>query len=120
MVDDHPLVREGLRGVLEGYEHVRVVAEAADGNEAVTLASKLRPDVVIMDVNMPIMDGIEATRLITQTCPSMTVIGLSVHQSHQIERSMKEAGAVAYLTKDVAAEQLYAAITSALEKKVNG
>ena len=120
MVDDHPLVREGLRGVLEGYEHVRVVAEAADGNEAVKLASKLRPDVVIMDVNMPIMDGIEATRLITQTCPSMTVIGLSVHQSHQIERSMKEAGAVAYLTKDVASEQLYAAITSALEKTVNG
>lgn len=120
MVDDHPLVRQGLRGVLEGYEQVEVVAEAADGREAVQLATKLRPDVVIMDVNMPILDGIEATRLITQACPSMTVIGLSVHQSHQIERSMKEAGAVAYLTKDVAAERLYSAITSALEKKVNG
>ena len=117
MVDDHPLVREGLRGVLEGYEHVRIVAEAADGHEAVQLAEKLRPDVVIMDVNMPILDGIEATRLITQACPSMAVIGLSVHQSRQIERSMKDAGAVAYLTKDVAAEQLYSAITSALEKK---
>ncbi len=119
MVDDHPLVREGLRGVLEGYEHVHIVAEAADGYEAVKLAEQLRPDVVIMDVNMPILDGIEATRLITQTMPSMAVIGLSVHQSHQIERSMKEAGAVAYLTKDVAAEQLHSAITSALEKKAN-
>ena len=120
MVDDHPLVREGLRGVLEGYEQLRVVAEAADGHEAVQLAAELRPDVIIMDVNMPILDGIEATRLITRTCPSMTVIGLSVHQSQQIERSMIEAGAVAYLTKDVAGERLYSAITSALEKKVNG
>ena len=120
MVDDHPLVREGLREVLESHEHLRIVAEASDGHEAVHLAATLHPDVVIMDVNMPELDGIEATRLIKQTCPSMTVIGLSVQQSHQIERSMKEAGAAIYLTKDVAAEELYPAITSAMEKRMNG
>jgi CheY-like chemotaxis protein len=115
MVDDHPLVRQGLRGILESYTNIRIVGEAADGLEAVKLAGNLRPDVVIMDVNLPKLDGIEATRLIKQTYPDMTVIGLSVQKSAQVESAMKAAGASEYLTKDMAEEQLYRAVTLALE-----
>ena len=118
MVDDHPLVRQGMRGVVEGFENMRVVGEAADGQEAVQLAESLRPDVIIMDVNMPRMDGIEATRAIKRANPQITVIGLSVHNSEQVEAAMKAAGAASYLTKDAAPEQLYSAITSALEKTI--
>ena len=118
MVDDHPLVRQGMRGVVEGFENMHVVGEAADGQEAVQLAESLRPDVIIMDVNMPRMDGIDATRAIKRANPQITVIGLSVHSSEQVEAAMKAAGAASYLTKDAAPEQLYSAITTALENTI--
>jgi DNA-binding NarL/FixJ family response regulator len=117
MVDDHPMVRQGLRAIVEQFEGLQVVGEAADGREGVRLAQSLRPDVVVMDVNMPTMDGVEATRQITATCPSIVVIGLSVHNSPQVESAMKEAGAAAYLTKDAAPEQLQQAISSAILQK---
>ena len=117
MVDDHPMVRQGLRAIVEQFEGLQVVGEAADGREGVRLAQSLRPDVVIMDVNMPTMDGVEATRQITATCPSIVVIGLSVHNSPQVESAMKEAGAAAYLTKDAAPEQLQQAISLAVLQK---
>ena len=117
MVDDHPLVRQGMRSVLMGFHNMRVIGEAADGHDAVRLARSLRPDVVIMDVNMPGMNGIEATRIITQTCPGIAVIGLSVHESDQITTAMKEAGAISYLTKDAAPELLYRTIVQALENQ---
>ena len=85
--------------------------------EGVRLAQSLRPDVVIMDVNMPKMDGVEATRQITATCPSIVVIGLSVHNSPHVEAAMKEAGAAAYLTKDSAPQQLQQAISLAVLQK---
>ena len=78
---------------------MRVVGEAGDGHEAVQLAESLRPDVIIMDVNMPRMDGIEATRFIKQANPQITIIGLSVHSSQQVEAAMKAAGAASYLTR---------------------
>ena len=106
-----------MRGVVEGFENMRVVGEAADGQEAVHLATSLRPDVVIMDVNMPRMDGVEATRLIKQTIPHITVVGLSVSNNDQVKEAMKEAGAASYVTKDAAPEELFIAITTALEQR---
>ena len=113
MADDHPMVRQGLRAIVEQFDRIQVVGEAADGEEALRLAQSLLPDVVIMDVNMPKMDGVEATRHITSTCPNVVVIGLSVHNSPHVQTAMKEAGAAAYLTKDAAPEQLYQAILAA-------
>jgi PAS domain S-box-containing protein len=117
MVDDHPMVRQGLRAIVEQFEGLQVVGEATNGVEGVRLAQSLRPDVVIMDVNMPTMDGLEATRQITATCPNIVVIGLSVHNSPHVESAMKEAGAASYLTKDAAPEQLQQAISLAVLQK---
>lgn len=117
MVDDHPMVRQGLRGIVEQFDRIQVVGEAGDGQEAVQLAQTLLPDVVIMDVNLPTMDGVEATRQITACCPHVVVIGLSVHNSPQVAEEMKQAGAATYLTKDAAPEQLYKAIRGALDQR---
>jgi PAS domain S-box-containing protein len=106
LVDDHPLVRQGLRGIVDGVDNMQVVGEAADGYQAVQFIKTHRPDVVVMDVNMPTMDGIEATRLIRRNFPEVAVIGLSVHNSDQIASAMREAGVMAYLKKDVAPEEL--------------
>lgn len=108
LVDDHALVRQGLESALKGYEDLRIVGEAANGREAVERARRLHPDIVLMDVNMPVMDGVEATRLIKQEFPETTVIGLSVNINRHIERAMRDAGAAAYLTKETAVEELHA------------
>ncbi len=115
LVEDHAMVREGLRGVLEAYPDIQIVAEAANGEEAVAQAVQLEPDVVIMDINMPKLDGIEATRRITARFPKIIVIGLSVHQASQVEPALLEAGGRAYVTKESAAESLYQAIQTALQ-----
>lgn len=106
LVDDHALVRNGLSSVLRYHTDLQVVGEAADGQEAVALAAALKPDVVVMDVNMPRMDGVEASRRIKRDFPSTVVIGLSMHQGGDHESAMRESGAAAYLTKDSAAERL--------------
>ncbi len=110
LVDDHAMVREGLRGVLDAYADIQVVGEAADGEEAIMLAGSLVPDVVVMDINLPKVSGIEATRQIKLRRPQTIVIGLSVHQASQVECALKEAGGAAYVTKDSAASSLYEAI----------
>lgn len=116
LVDDHAMVREGLRGVLEGYADIRVVGEAADGQEAIAQAETLIPDVVVMDINMPRVNGIEATKQIKSRTPRTIVIGLSVHQASQVEFALKEAGGSAYVTKDSAAASLYEAIQTAVRQ----
>jgi CheY-like chemotaxis protein/two-component sensor histidine kinase len=114
LVDDHAMVREGLRSVLDAYADVEVVGEAADGEEAIRLAQSLQPEIIVMDVNMPGIDGIEATRQLRHEQPTIAVVGLSVHNNPQVERAMREAGAAGFLTKEGAVGQLYLAIQDAL------
>jgi DNA-binding NarL/FixJ family response regulator len=114
IVDDHTMLRQGLRRVLEEQGGFEVVGEAGDGAEAVTLARALKPQVVIMDVNMPNMNGIEATKLITEELPSTIVIGLSFGTEDSMVRAMQAAGAVTCLPKDRAVEDVSRAIMDAV------
>lgn len=111
LADDHALVRQGLRAILEGFQDVSIVGEACNGEEAVSMVDECLPDVILMDVNMPKMDGIEATKRIKDTHPSPIVIGLSVNNSIPIVNAMKKAGAVAFVSKDAAADELHDALT---------
>ncbi|MEN6506561.1 MAG: PAS domain S-box protein [Planctomycetaceae bacterium] len=110
LADDHAIMRQGLATLLEGEDDIQVVAEASDGQMAVDLARDTRPDVVIMDVSMPVLNGIEATRLIHRQAPASAVIGLSMHEDATIAAEMREAGAAAYLTKGGPSEDLISAI----------
>lgn len=110
LVEDHAMVRQGLRSVLDAYDDLHVVAEARDGTEAVKLVEDLRPRVVVMDINMPRMNGIEATTHIKSHWPETTVIGISVNIGDDNSDAMKRAGAAAVLPKDMAVDQLHNAI----------
>lgn len=112
LVDDHALVRQSLRTIIDGYPNLTVVGEAANGEEAVSMAAEAMPDVILMDVNMPQMDGIEATKRIKAAQSNAAIIGLSVNNSAPVMEAMKNAGAAAFILKDVAGEQLYDTITS--------
>jgi PAS domain S-box-containing protein len=113
LVDDHIMVRQGLKVVLEGYPDVELVGEAADGEEAVAVVSRVQPDVVVMDINMPRKNGIEATRAMKARHPGVTVIGISVNTSHDDEQAMLKAGAIRLLNKESAVEHLHKAIREA-------
>lgn len=110
IADDHKIVREGLLRLLNGESDIEVVAEAEDGQMALELARRTRPDVAILDVSMPRLDGIEATRLILAELPGIRVIGLSMHEEQDIANRMREAGAVAYLTKGGPSHRVISAI----------
>mgnify|MGYP005847666463 CR=1 FL=1 len=99
LVDDHAIVRQGLARLLTDETDIVLVGEASDGSEAVTLAQAVHPDVVLMDVSMPVMDGIEATRRILAAMPEIKVIGLSMHEGTEVAACMREAGAVDYVSK---------------------
>lgn len=110
IADDHAFVREGTRRILEQEPDLEVVAEAGDGEEAVRLASKLKPDVAIIDVAMPRVDGIEATRQIKALCPSVAVLVLSAYDDDQFVFGLLEAGAAGYLLKSVRGHEIVDAI----------
>ncbi|MFW5867277.1 MAG: response regulator [Armatimonadota bacterium] len=110
VVDDHDIVREGLVGLLGDYDELEVVGEACDGATAVAMAAELEPNVIVMDVSMPGMDGIEATRRITDEQPQIRIVGLSMHEEGDVARQMREAGAASYVTKGGPCEELIAAI----------
>jgi DNA-binding NarL/FixJ family response regulator len=117
LADDHRILREGLRSLLAQQQDVTVVGEAADGESAVSLARKLRPDLVIMDVVMPGMDGVTATRLIRGECPDTKVIALSMHSDRRFVSEMVRAGALGYLVKDSAFEELSQAVKTVMANR---
>lgn len=113
LADDHKILREGLASLLDGFDDISVVGEAEDGVQAVDLALQLKPDVVVMDITMPNLNGIEATRQIVDALPRTRVIGLSMHEEGDMAGALREAGATAYLTKGGPALALVEAIRSA-------
>jgi DNA-binding NarL/FixJ family response regulator len=113
IVDDHKLMRRGLRALLDELPSVEVVAEAANGLEAVEAAHRLHPDIVIMDIAMPEMDGIEATRQIKHRQPRIRVIALSLLDEGELSNKMLEAGAVRFVPKIGGGAQLIDAIRAA-------
>ena len=110
IADDHVLVREGTRRLLEAEPDIRVVAEAGDGATAITEAERLKPDVIIMDVAMPVMNGIEATRQIKARMPQVAVLALTAHDDIQYVMKLLEAGAAGFLLKDVRGRELVEAV----------
>jgi len=118
-VDDHAMVRQGLRSILETYPDLEVVAEASDGVEAVESATNNQPDVVVMDINLPRLSGIDATRRIKKDAPNALIIGLSVQYSSQTHAAVIDAGASAFLSKEQATEDLYRTITRFLKDPSN-
>src|SRR4051812_2041167 len=104
LVDDHQIIREGLRTILEEHGEIQVVGDATNGHEAIALASVLRPDIVVMDVSMRDLNGIDATARIVNEVPGIKVIGLSMHADRRFVLAMLSAGASGYLLKDTAAE----------------
>lgn len=119
LVDDHVMIRQGLRSILDAYPDIQVVGEANNGLEAVELTERLQPSLVLMDINMPTMNGIEATAQITRRWPQIRVIGLSVNASDENAAAMREAGATCLLTKEAALEELHGAIQQALKESVS-
>ncbi|MBP1610239.1 MAG: TRAP-type C4-dicarboxylate transporter, periplasmic solute-binding protein, partial [Acidobacteria bacterium] len=110
LADDHTIVRQGLRGLLQSELDLEVVGEAENGRQAIDLAQQCSPDIVIMDVDMPVMNGIEATRLLTKEMPQVKVIALSMHVEKDAFSKILDAGATAYLTKGSPMEELVEAI----------
>jgi DNA-binding NarL/FixJ family response regulator len=117
LADDHRILRDGLRSLLAQQPDIMVVGEASDGETAVTLAISLRPDVVIMDVVMPGVDGIAATRRIRAECPETRIIALSMHSDRRFVSEMVRAGALGYLVKDSAFEELNLAVKTVMANR---
>jgi PAS domain S-box-containing protein len=119
LTDDHTMVREGLRRVLDGYNTIDVVGEAADGLQALELTQILQPDVILMDINMPRLNGIDAIKHIRATFPSVSIIALSVQDDQETMDRAMEAGADVYLTKGGPTDQLYQAIKSVHKQRTH-
>jgi len=110
VADDHAVVRAGLRTLLESRPGWQVGGEAANGREAVELAARLKPDVAVMDIGMPLLNGIEATRQIRRVSPETEILILTMHESEQMVEKVLEAGARGYILKDVADSTLISAV----------
>ncbi|MGB2634536.1 MAG: response regulator transcription factor, partial [Candidatus Acidiferrum sp.] len=117
IADDHSVVRAGLRALLESRHGWEVVAEASDGREAVDKATKLKPDVAVLDIGMPLLNGVEATRRIRTASPSTEILILTMHESDDLVHQVVQAGARGYILKDEADRVLLAAVDAARHHK---
>jgi len=113
LVDDHTMVRRGLTAFLKAFDELEVAGEAESGQAAIDLCAKLKPDVILMDMIMPDMDGPTATRTIRQQFPRVQIIALTSFNEEALVKSAMEAGAIGYLLKDVSADDLFKAICAA-------
>ncbi len=118
LADDHVIFREGLRAQLDGVEGMEVVGEAGDGRQAVKLAEKIKPDVIVLDISMPLLNGIESTRQIIKAVPKARVIILSMHKDRQYITEALKAGALGYIAKEESFDRLVAAIKTVLKGKI--
>lgn len=112
LVDDHPVVRQGLRAILSTFDEIAIAGEASGGREAVSVARELKPDVILMDISMPEMSGIEATALLTRDVPESKVLALSMHENRTYINQALSAGARGYILKDSAPKELAQAISN--------
>jgi len=117
LADDHEVVRRGLRSILETQRECEVVGEAADGRQAVAMVKELSPDIVILDVSMPVLNGLEATRQILRIRPQTKILILTVHESDPLIRDVLDAGARGYILKTDAGRDLVSAVESLRRNK---
>lgn len=117
LADDHEVVRKGLRSILETQRDCEVVGEAADGRQAVALVKELNPDIVILDISMPLLNGLEATRQILKIRPQTKVLVLTVHEADPLIRDVLDAGARGYILKSDAGRDLVSAVESLRRNK---
>jgi len=117
LVDDHQILRDGICSMFSGHKDIEVIGEAPDGRTAIKLVEQLKPDIVVMDISMPDMNGIDATRKIKRRSPDIKVIALSMHHDRQFLIEIFRAGASGYLVKDSAFEELERAIKLVMEGK---
>jgi DNA-binding NarL/FixJ family response regulator len=118
LVDDHPIVRQGLKTLLEGRVGWEVIGEASDGAEAVEKAKELNPDVMVLDVTMPRMNGLEACRVLRRQAPQLEILFVTQHDSPQMMREAMDAGARGYVVKSNAARDLLAAVEAVSQHRV--
>ena len=110
LADDHPILREGVRSVLKKESDIEVVGVAEDGRKALELVRQITPDIVVIDITMPNLNGVDATRQIIRDCPKVKVIALSIHSSRQFVINMLKAGATGYILKECTPEEIVKAI----------
>jgi two-component system, NarL family, response regulator NreC len=110
VVDDHAVIRRGVQGILSSFPEFELCGEAANGEEAIQLAEKLRPEIIVMDVSMPGLNGLEATRIIRRILPNTKVLLLTLHSSTELVRSALRAGAQGYVLKSDAEQELIRAM----------
>ena len=118
LVDDHPIVRQGLKTLLEGHSDWEVIGEASDGAEALEKAKDLSPDVMVLDITMPRMNGLEACRLLRKRAPQLEILFVTQHDSPQMMREALEAGARGYVVKSNAARDLLEAVEAVSQHRV--
>jgi DNA-binding NarL/FixJ family response regulator len=115
VADDHEVVRKGIRAIVNGYPPWTVCGEAENGQQAIDLVLELKPDLVVLDISMPVMNGLQATAKIRQLAPSTKILILSMHDSQQVEHEALAVGADAFLTKGASVDTFIRTVTTLLD-----